>query len=651
MKKILTVLFLVFLGGTTVFSQNKKDVLLTIDGAPVYANEFKRVYEKNLDLVQDESQKDVDGYLQLFIDYKLKIAEAKAQGLDKGETYKAELSKYRDQLSRNYLFEDKFTEDLAREAYERGKKEVNATHILVLVSYEAKPQDTLLAYNKIKSIRELALNGADFVQLAKDNSEEPNAETSGGQLGYFSVFNMVYPFETAAYNTKVGTISEIVRTSFGYHIIKVNDRRERLPKVAVSHIMISDKKGARTFDPEERINEIATMLKQGQSFESLAKEYSDDKNSAVKGGMLKPFTKGELRAPEFEDAAYKLKKVGAISEPVRTDFGWHIIRLDEIVAEPSFEEQKVQLEKKIKQGDRGKVVVNAVNNKIKTMYGFKKGENYLPFFNTYITDSVLSRKWKMEPLIATEDKMLFTIGKKAVKYSDFAKYVEDRQRTTMPFKDKELLLTSFYDEFETEQLKEYFRDQLEVENEEYAAILGEYRDGLLIFDVMDKNIWNKAKNDTIGLQNFYEKSKQNYRWKQRVEADVFSATSQVNAQRVQKMVQEGKVAEDIKTELNPEGTVNVLLTQGVFEVGEQELPENMEVKKGVSTIYPSNDSFTVVNVKEILPEGIKNLEDVKGRVISNYQNELETQWMSELHSKYKVEVNNKTLKKLKRQLK
>lgn len=651
MKKILTVLLVVLMGITTVFSQNKKDVLLTIDGNPVYADEFERVYKKNLDLVQDESQKDINGYMQLFIDYKLKIAEAKAQKLDKNEPYQVELSKYRDQLSRNYLFEDKFTEDLAKEAYERGKEEINASHILVLVNYEAKPQDTLLAYNKIKSIRDLALKGGDFDQLAKEKSEEPNAEDTGGNLGYFTVFSMVYPFETAAYNTKVGGISDIVRTSFGYHIIKVNDRRARLPKIVVSHIMISDKKGAKTFDPEERINEIATMLKQGQSFESLAKEYSDDKNSAVKGGKLKPFTKGELRAPEFEDAAYNLKKVGDISKPVKTDFGWHIIRLDEKVANPTFEEEKVELEKRIKQGDRGKVVVNAVNKKIKGMYNYKKGEDYLPFFETYVSDSVLSRKWKMNPIPAAQDKTLFTIGAKAVKFSDFATYVAERQRSTMPFSDKESLLASFYDEFETEKLKDYFKDQLEVENPEYAAILGEYRDGLLIFDVMEKNIWNEAKNDSIGLAKFYEKTKQDYRWKQRVDADIFSATSQMTAQRVQKMLEEGKAAEEIKAELNPDGSVNVLLTQGVFEVGEQELPKNMEIRKGISAIFPSNDSFTVVNVKEILPEGIKELEEVKGRVISNYQNELETEWMNKLRSKYKVEVNKKALKKVKRQLK
>lgn len=649
MKKLLTVLFLC-IGTLTVSSQNKKDVLLSVNGNPVYANEFERVYKKNLDLVQDESQKDVDSYLQLFIDYKLKIFEAKAQGLENDEVYQREFNKYRDQLSRNYLFEDKLTEDLAKEAYERSKEDINASHILIMVSYEATPQDTLAAYNKIKSIHEKALKGADFESLAKEYSEEPNAKESGGNLGYFTVFNMVYPFETAAYNTNTGEISDIVRTSFGYHIVKVNDRRVRLPKIEVSHIMVSDKKGARTFDPHERIKEIATLLKQGQTFENLAKEYSDDKSTAVDGGKMRAFTKGELRAPQFEDAAYKLDKPGEVSEPVKTDFGWHIIRLENKLPEPTFEDQKELFEKRIKQGDRGKVVVNTVNKRIKDMYGFKEGTHYLPFFETYVTDSVMSRKWKMSPIPAAQDKILFTIGNETVKYSDFAQYIEERQHTTLPFREKAPLLHSFYEEFEIKELKDYFKEQLEKENEDYASILGEYRDGLLIFDVMDRNIWSKAKNDSIGLQRYYEKTKQNYRWKQRLDVDVFSTTSQMNAQRVQHLVKEGKSAEEIKTTLNPEGTVNVMLTQGLFEIGSKELPANLEVREGISSVYPSNGSFTVVNIKQILPEGIKKLDDVRGRVVSDYQVELEKQWMEQLRSKYKVEVNKRTLRKLKKRL-
>lgn len=651
MKKFLSLFILVFLSTTTVFSQNKKEVLMTINGKPVYTNEFKRVYKKNLDLVQDESQKDIDGYLELFIDYKLKIAEAQAQGLDQESAYKSEFSKYRDQLSRNYLFEDKVTEELAKEAYERGKFDIAASHILIRVDYESVPQDTLAAYNKIKSIRERALKGEDFTALAKTYSEEPGAKERGGDLGYFSVFTMVYPFETAAYNTPVGEISEIVRTSFGYHIIKVKDKRAKLPKIGVSHIMISDKKGARTFNPEERINEIYTMLKQGESFESLAKQFSDDKNSAVKGGKLNPFTKGDLRAPEFEDAAYDLKKVGDISKPIKTDFGWHIIRLDDKLPVETFEEQKQMLEKKVSEGDRSKLVTTATNNKIKQKYGFKKEASFLPYFDTYVGDDVLKRKWVMEPIPASEEKTLFTIGDRKVGYTDFAKFIENRQRTTRPYRQKEAFLMELYNEFETEQLKDYFKERLEADNEEYAAVLNEYRDGLLIFDVMNKNIWQKAKTDSLGLDEYYNKTKENYQWKQRLDADIYSATSENIAKQIQSMLAQGKTAEEIKASLNSEEKVNVLITPGLFEVDQHELPKNLEVKKGVSNIYPNNDSFVVVNIKEILAPGVKALDEVKGKVLSNYQNDIEASWMESLRKKYNVNVNKKALKHVKKDLK
>lgn len=651
MKNFISVFILVLLGTTTVFSQNKKEVLMTIDGKPVYANEFTRVYKKNLDLVQDEAQKDIDGYMDLFIDYKLKIAEAEAQDLDKESAYKNEFSKYRDQLSRNYLFEDKVTEELAKEAYERGKVDISASHILIRVDYESVPQDTLAAYNKLKSIRERALKGEDFAQLAKIFSEEPGAKESGGNLGYFSVFSMVYPFENAAYNTKVGEISKIIRTSFGYHIVKVTDRRAKLPKIAVSHIMISDKKGARTFNPEERINELYTLLKQGESFESLAKQFSDDKNSAVKGGKLNPFTKGDLRAAEFENAAYELKNVGDMSKPIKTDFGWHIIRLDEKLPAESFDQQKESLEKKVTEGDRSKIVTTAINNKIKEKYGFKKGESFLPYFDTYVDNEVLKRKWVMTPIPTNEEKTLFTIGDKKLGYTDFANFISARQKTTRPYKQKEALLVDLYDEFETENLKDYFKEHLEDENPDYAAILSEYRDGLLIFDVMNKNIWQKAKNDSIGLQAFYNKTKQDYQWKQRVDAEIYSATSEVFAQQIQKMLAEGKTAEEIKTAINTNEKVNVIITPGLFEVGQHELPNNFEIKEGVSNVYANNGSFVVVSVKQIMAPGEKSLDDVLGKVLSNYQNDIEVRWMQELRSKYKVEVDKKTLKRVKKELK
>ena len=646
MYRIKTLLLLFVLGTLSAFSQKKKEILLTINDTPVYTNEFKRVYKKNLDLVQEESQKDVASYLELFIDYKLKILEAYNQGLHNNPRYIKEFTQYQEQLSRNYLYENKVTDDLALEAYQRGLEEIHANHILILSNYEDLPQDTLSAYNKIKKIRERALKGEDFVKLAKETSEEPSAKEHGGELSYFSVFSLVYPFETEAYNTAVGEISDIVRTQFGYHIIKVNDRRERLPEITVSHIMIADKEDAsKTFDPKLRIQEIYTLLQQGESFENLAKQYSDDKNSGKRGGKLNKFRRGDLRSEEFELAAYALNEVGEISKPVKTNFGWHVIRLDEKHSHGTFEEMKEGLISRVKDANRQKIVTNKVNKKIKDKYGFKPNDDYKLYFESILTDDVLRRKWQYDSIPEEQNKVLFTIGEKELMYSDLADYIFKRQRRSKTYKSKQALLDGMMDEFETLELKNYFRDRLEFENEEYAAIISEYRDGLLIFDVMNENIWNKAKNDSIGLKSFYESTKDQYKWNERVEAVMVSSSDGAVVAQVAEMLNNGASADMIKEKFNSEDKVNVLVSSGIFEIGNSELPEGFTPELGVTDVYFENNSYTVLAVSEIFPPAIKALEEVRGRVLSNYQNFLEEKWVKELREKNKIEINKKALRR------
>ncbi len=651
MNKIFILTIALFFAALPAFAQKKKDVLLTIDDRPILASEFRRVYQKNLDLVQDESQKSVDGYLQLFIDYKLKVAEAYAQKFHEAQRYKEDFAKYEEQLSRNYIFEDKVTSELALEAYERGLEEIEASHILVRVGYEDVPQDTLAAYNKISAIRDRALNGEDFAALARETSEEPNAEETSGNLGSFTAFALVYPFETSAYGTPVGELSKITRTQFGYHLIKVHNRSKRLNDITVSHIMISTRDTTRNYDAKERINEIYALVQQGDSFENLARQYSDDKNSGKNGGKLRRFSKGDLRSDSFEQAAYALKNPGDISKPVSSDFGWHIIRLEEKHPIPSFEEKREMLEKRVKEGSRSKIVTHAVNKKIKEKFGFVKGEGYSPYFETYVGDEVIGRRWGYDTIPSSEDKKMFTIGTRDLYYNDFAAYIYKRQLKSKQYKNKQVLLADYYDEFETYALKTYFRNKLELENEEYAAIISEYRDGLLIFDVMGKNVWRKAKKDTVGQQEYYKQFHSKYQWKQRVDAEIIGATKESVIKEVEALLKEGKTGDEIKDLLNKDKKVSVLLTKGVYEIGDRELPSNFKAKAGISEIFTENNSFLIVKVNKILPPGPKQYEDVKGKVMSDYQNLVEKRWMDELRAKYKVEVNPKTLKKLKKELK
>jgi len=623
---------------------------MTIDGNPVYAKEFKRVYNKNLDLVKDESQKDVENYLDLFIDYKLKIAAAFEDKLDEDPSFKRDFSKYEAQLSRNYLFEDKVTSDLAKEAYDRSREEVKASHILIKVDYAATPKDTLIAYNKIKDVREKALAGEDFIELVKKYSEEPGASEREGGLGYFSAFTMVYPFETAAYETEKGAVSEIIRTQFGYHILKVTDRRKKEPEIQVSHIMIGHKGDSSMTAAKKRIDEIYTLLNQGQSFESLAKQFSEDKNSAIKGGELTPFGKGALRAPKFEEVAYSLNQKGEVSEPFKTSFGWHIIKFGERLPMPTFDEQKTELEKRVASGDRSKIVTTAVNSKLKENYGFRIVTNYVPYFENYVSDSIQKRRWQMKEISDSENKVIFTIGDKEITYRDFATFIMERQPRLKVMRTKAATLASLYEEFEDAELKSYFRNELEKTNEEYAGTIGEYREGLLIFEVMNNNIWKKAKKDTIGLQEFYELKKENYRWQERVDVALVSATSQKIAARVQDMFKNKMTAEAIKAKLFEE-EITLIVTNDTLEIDSTILPEKFIAKKGVSEIYRDENSYVVANVKEVLVPSIKDFEDVKGRVTTDYQNLLEKNWMQRLRSSHNIDVNKKTLKKIIKELK
>ena len=634
----------------TGISQKKSDVLLTIDSEPVYSSEFKKVFNKNLELVIEESQKNVDGYLELFIDYKLKITEAYAQNLNEDEIYIKEFSKYQDQLSKNYIYDKRISSQLVVEAYQRGLEEISADHILVMVNLNATPQDTLKAFNKIKKAQAEAVRGEDFGKLVEKYSEEPGSKKSKGKLGYFTVFQMVYPFETAAYNTEVGEVSKITRTSFGYHIIKINDRRVKKPKINVSHIMILSNKDKKTENPEERINELYAMIMQGETFENVAKQFSEDKGTSIKGGKLKTFGPGDLKAPKFEDAAYSIKNIGDILPPIESSFGWHIIQLNEKFTIPIFEEQKPEIEKKVNSGARAIIVTQAVNKKIITKYGYKEGVSYSPFFNTIITDSIYKNKWEYSPILSTKDLTLFTIGNKEVKYTDFAIYIKDHQKSSKAYSDKDKLLSGMYGLFKNETIENYYKERLEIENEEYAAIINEYRNGLLVYDVMKKNIWDVAKRDSLGLKKYYEDTKKDYMWKKRVDSDIISSTNETITIKAQELLKNGMEVLKIKEQLNTDDKINVIVTSGVFEIDQNELPENFVIKEGVSEIYKRDNSSVVVNVKEIIDPTTKEFDEVRGIVISNYQTEIEKDWMQSLRDKYKVVVNKKSLKKVKKEL-
>ncbi|WP_417881704.1 peptidylprolyl isomerase [Xanthomarina gelatinilytica] len=629
-------------------AQNPNDeVLFTVENDPVYVSEFTRVFNKNIDLVKDESQKDVDEYLKLFINYKLKLKEAEALGLDKKPSYLNELSSYKSQLAGNYLTDSKVTDELIEEAYKRMTTEVDASHILIRLDENPTPEDTLQAYNKLLKLRDRVMQeGFETVKKEIHNGKTVYAE----DLGYFSAFKMVYNFETAAYNTPVGEVSMPFKTRFGYHIVWVKDKRESRGERTVAHIMISNQKKDRPHDkPESRINDIYLKLQQGEDFEALAKQFSEDQSSASKGGMLAPFTGGQLSSVEFENQAFALEHVGDISKPFETEYGWHIIKLYGKKPVASFEDMKGELEEKVKRDSRSQLINESLLNNLKQQYQVSDATPDLSYFESILNDNYFIGKWVL-PTDFKAQEPLIKIQEKQIVYEDFGQYLVKNQRRQMPKMSIKTLVVNSYHAFLENELLQYKKERLEVENQDYANIVEEYRDGLLLFDLMETEIWNAAKKDSVGLQTYYNNHKDNYFWNQRVDAVVASSAKKTTIKKVQKLLQNNQTPEQIKAALNSESEIDVIFTSGIMDAQHQSLPADFKFKTGVSDIYKFNEGYIVANVKEVLPKETKSFDEAKGAVISDFQNHKEANWILSLEEKYQVNVNQDVLESVKKQL-
>ena len=635
-----------------LFAQTK-DVLFTIDNHPYYTDEFVRVYNKNLDLVKDDSQKDLDKYLDLFVGYKLKVEKANKLGLQNGTSYQNELKSYRNQLSKNYVNDSKVTNELVREAYDRMQQEVRASHILVLVDEGASPQDTLKAYNKVVEIKRRLDAGEDFITVAQQTSEDPSVKENNGDLGYFSAFRMVYPFENAAFKTKVGQVSKPFRTRFGYHIIKVIDKRVNRGEVTVAHIMILKPSDVSLHEKAKTtIDDIYKKIQQGEAFDALAQQFSEDKSSAPKGGVLQRFGSGQLSSEEFENVAFSLVNKNDISMPFQSQFGWHIVKLIEKHPVVEFLQMKAELEEKVRKDERSLLITNSLTKKLRAKYVFTKDMKVLAQVKKMVTDDFYSQTWEIPTDLKGNNGTILTINNsKKVNALVFLGFIQSQQKTNIKTKPVAKLVDELFEKFIDEQFMAYHNENLENEFPEFKNIMDEYRDGLLLFDLMEKEIWNKAKTDTTGLNNYFKSNLNNYQWKKRFTADVFSSTDELVIEKAHKFLKKGKSIDYIKEKLNKEGKINIMVKSGHFEEDYDVLPLYKNLSKGVSSVVSKDKYFFVVNVLEEKPAGTKELSDCKGKVISDYQQYLESNWVDELKKEFTVKVNSDVFNEVKKTIK
>ena len=652
MRKIVFVL--ICFCSSLILSAQSKEVLFKIDNHDYYSDEFIRVYNKNLDLVKDDSQKNLDKYLDLFLGYKLKVEKAYKLGLQNESKYQNELQSYRTQLAKNYLNDSKVTNALVEEAYDRIKNEVKASHILILADENASVQDTLYAYNKILDLKKRIDAGENFDELAATFSEDPSAKDNKGDLGYFSAFRMVYPFESAAYKTPVGKTSNPFRTRFGYHILKVTDKRANRGEVTVAHIMIlkpTTKEATAEQKAKQTIDDIYKKIKQGENFETLANQFSEDKSSSVKGGLLQRFGAGQLTSIEFEDVAFSLKDKNQISEPFQSQFGWHIVKLIEKHPVQSIEELRNELENKIRRDERSLLITNSLAKKVRAKYTFTKQNTTLASVKKLVTNDFYSQKLQFpeDVTIANDEIAVINKDRKLIA-KDFLSYIISQQKGGIKTKPVSNLVEELFEKWMDEKLIEYYDENLEKEFAEFKYVMDEYRDGLLLFDLMEKEIWNKAKTDTVGLNEFYDKHKKEYMWKKRFDVDILSSTDQKMLKKAQSYLKKGKSLDFIKEELNKEDKINIMIKSGVFEEDYDVLSDFNANSNGITKIISKGDYFFLANVKDIKPAEPKSINECKGKLVSDYQQYLESNWVDDLKKEFKITINQEVFAHIKKEL-
>ncbi|QJX46048.1 peptidylprolyl isomerase [Hymenobacter taeanensis] len=533
----------------------KQPVVETLGTTQVPTSEFSYVYRKNNSSAPEFGTKaSVAEYLDLYTNFKLKVLEAEQRGLDTTQAFKRELEGYKQQLAQPYLTEKSVTDKLVREAYDRMSKEVNASHILLRVQPDADPKDTLAVYQRILALRQRVTSGEDFNKVASENSEDPSARDNGGQLGYFTAMQMVYPFESVAYNTPVGQVSQPVRTRYGYHIIKVNDMRPAQGEIKVAHLMIRTTPGmpkADSVTAKKKVDELYNRLTQRkENWEKLVAQFSEDAGSAANSGELPPFGTGRM-IPSFEEAAFKLQKPGDLSKPVQTPYGWHIIRLLEKQPIPSFEAMEPTLKSKVAKDSRAELNRAAFLKRVRTENNFRefskdKEEAFARLDTSVVTGHYkfvapdyqlkTTKSGKKTTSTGTAQSVLFSIKDTPYTADDFLAYVQKNQKPR-PGADPRFVAQQLYDQFVDESLTEYEKANLENKYEDYRMLVKEYRDGILLFQLMDEKVWSKAVEDTVGLQQYFAANQAKYQWEPRVQATVISAASPqllAKAQQLQK---------------------------------------------------------------------------------------------------------------------
>jgi peptidyl-prolyl cis-trans isomerase SurA len=611
-------------------------VLFKVNKKPVTVDEFLYLYKKNHQHPEkDFTEEKINEYLLLFINFKLKVEEAKSRKLDTTKVFLTEYNGYRDELRKPYLPDASMVDSLVKLTYSRLQEEISASHILVALKPDATPGDTTKAYLEIMELRNRIVAGEDFAKIASEHSDDPSAKVNGGNLGYFTSMQMVYPFENAAYSTPVGNISHPVRTKYGYHILKVSDRRPARQEVEVSHILVRTGRDRDNDKAKNSIFNLHDQLRGGVSWNELCAKFSEDASTKDDGGKLKPFGTGDMSSvPEFEKIAFSLNEPGEISDPFQTQYGWHIVRLERKIPKPTYEEMKASLRSKVTRDERTALSKKDLQNKLRNEYEFTENQGQRNLLMSLADSSLQQAKWNPAIPTGQEKKMIFALNGKSYTLTDAITYAKTNQRPSKLAPAK--YLDQLYNDFIDKLIIELVEERIMKEHPEYKFLLQEYYEGILLFDIMEKEVWTKASHDSVGQRSYYLSHKSDFMTAERANVTLYSADNGGFRAPLEKLIAD-----------SAKNSIETLITQhkvkmeaGYFKRDEKAVLRDVPWTRGVYSAE-NNGIYYLAWLKEILPAGLMSFEEAKPAVISDYQEFLEKNWLAQLKKKYQVKVNEK----------
>jgi len=634
------------------------EAVLTVGEESISLADFEHIFLKNnRDSVITQAA--LDEYMELFINFKLKVQAAEALGMDTVETFQKELAGYRTQLARPYLTNNELLEELVRQAWERRQEEVRARHILVSCSSEASPADTLKAWKRADALRKRVANGEDFEAVArsKAGSDDPSVRDNGGDLGWFTAFQMVYPFEEAAYTTANGGLSPIVRTRYGYHFLEVTGRRPARGEIRAAHIMVRTKDGADEATlaaAEERIGMIHDLLGKGIPWEELAMKMSEDATTSAKGGELPWFGTGKM-VEEFENAAFALTDDGQISEPFKTSYGWHIVKRLEYKAPATFEASQRELQKKVSRDSRSELTRASFLANLRVEYDYEANAAALKVLKRVAAkqDSLF---YPNHPLTGVSEreavKTIVTIGESAATVADFVAYL-NIVKVRNPQAGAASIIDKQFQEWSDKLLLDYEDARLEAKHDDFRLLMEEYHDGILLFELTDEKVWSRAVKDTSGLEAFHAAHASDFMWGTRADVNVFTCADAKTLKAAQKAVKKNKDLVAFQRDYNAENGNKLTWNAGLFSKGDNNWGDrvladaaasNLPNKAPVFATYEGGGDETVlVHVKQIRGPEPKTLAEARGQVIAAYQDFLEASWIEELRGGTSIEVKRSLL--------